>query len=306
MAPSAPFGQEIEPAGAARPVGRGRVARTGLRRSGGAARRHDLEIVATTLVGMAAVLSGPLVWVAGGLLLAAMLLGTLHVLAADDEDRLAGGAGIPIESLILPAVAAIGCLGAIQLVPLGLALIPALAATAVLIDRALLLESRLIASDHGPTPDDRSMALVTTLVVALVAFVGVAAIVPGGIAGLEPVGAPAAPLPLGNLLLLGLADAFIAGLLGYRAAALRATNLGEALWSALTYGVAIAIGAAAIRAMGIPRLVGPALLMFVFYLWDVLHGTTPARRRDPRWIWQTALLAGLGALVALWNLRLVG
>jgi hypothetical protein len=58
--------------------------------------------------------------------------------------------------------------------------------------------------------------------------------------------------------------------------------------------------------MGIPRLVGPALLMFVFYLWDVLHGTTPARRRDPRWIWQTALLAGLGALVALWNLRLVG
>jgi hypothetical protein len=235
-----------------------------------------------------------------------MLLGTLHVLAADDEDRLAGGAGIPIESLILPAVAAIGCLGAIQLVPLGLALIPALAATAVLIDRALLLESRLVASDHGPTPDDRSMALVTTLVVALVAFVGVAAIVPGGIAGLEPVGAPAAPLPLGNLLLLGLADAFIAGLLGYRAAALRATNLGEALWSALTYGVAIAIGAAAIRAMGIPRLVGPALLMFVFYLWDVLHGTTPARRRDPRWIWQTALLAGLGALVALWNLRLVG
>jgi hypothetical protein len=306
MAPSAPFGQEIDPAGAARPVGRGRVARPGLRRSAGAARRHDLEIVATTLVGMAAVLSGPLVWVAGGLLLAAMLLGTLQVLAADDEDRLAGGAGIPIESLILPAVAAIGCLGAIQLVPLGLALIPALAATAVLIDRALLLESRLVASDHGPTPDDRSMALVTTLVVALVAFVGVAAIVPGGIAGLEPVGAPAAPLPLGNLLLLGLADAFIAGLLGYRAAALRATNLGEALWSALTYGVAIAIGAAAIRAMGIPRLVGPALLMFVFYLWDVLHGTTPARRRDPRWIWQTALLAGLGALVALWNLRLVG
>jgi hypothetical protein len=280
MSPSSTFGQEIEPAGAARPVGRGRVARTGLRRSAGAARRHDLEIVATTLVGMAAVLSGPLVWVAGGLLLAAMLLGTLQVLAADDEDRLAGGAGIPIESLILPAVAAIGCLGAIQLVPLGLALIPA--------------------------PDDRSMALVTTLVVALVAFVGVAAIVPGGIAGLEPVGAPAAPLPLGNLLLLGLADAFIAGLLGYRAAALRATNLGEALWSALTYGVAIAIGAAAIRAMGIPRLVGPALLMFVFYLWDVLHGTTPARRRDPRWIWQTALLAGLGALVALWNLRLVG
>jgi hypothetical protein len=144
------------------------------------------------------------------------------------------------------------------------------------------------------------------LIVALVAFVGLAAVVPGGIAGNQPAGAPAPPLPLGSLLLLALADAFIAGLLGYRAAALRATNLRDALWSALTYGVAIAIGAAAIRAMGIPRLVGPALLMFLFYLWDVLHGTPPSRRRDPRWIWQTALLAGLGALVAFWNLRLVG
>jgi hypothetical protein len=306
MSPSASLGQEIGSSDEARPGGRGRIGLAGRRSSGGTARRRDLEIVATTLVGMAAVLSGPLLWVAGGLLLAAMLIGTLEVLAADADDRLASDAGVPIESLILPAVAAIGCLGAIQLVPLGLALIPALVGTALLIDRTLLLESRLLASDHGPTADDRSLALVTMLVVALVAFIGVAAIVPGGIAGLEPAGAPTAPLPLGNLLVLGLADAFIAGLLGYRAAALRATNLAEALWSALTYGVAIAIGAAAIRAMGIPRLVGPALLMFVFYLWDVLHGTTPARRRDPRWIWQTALLAGLGALVALWNLRLVG
>ena len=89
-------------------------------------------------------------------------------------------------------------------------------------------------------------------------------------------------------------------------AALRATSLREALWSALTYGVAIAIGAAAIRAMGIPRLVGPALLMLLFYLWDVLHGTPPTRRRDPRWLWQTALLAALGIVVAWWNVRLIG
>ena len=58
--------------------------------------------------------------------------------------------------------------------------------------------------------------------------------------------------------------------------------------------------------MGIPRLVGPALLMLVFYLWDTLHGTSPTRRRDPRWIWETVFLAGLGAIVAFWNLRLVG
>jgi hypothetical protein len=255
---------------------------------------------------MAAVLDGPLVWLAAILLLAAMLVGTLQVLAETPDEGHAGEPGIAIESLILPAVAAIGCLGAIRLVPVGLAVVPALAATALLIDRALAVEARLAAIDDGPTAEDRSLTLVTMLIVALVAFTGVAAVVPGGIAGLEPAGAPIAPLPLGNLLLLGLADAFVAGLLGYRAAALRATSLREALWSALTYGVAIAIGAAAIRAMGIQRLVGPALLMFLFYLWDVLHGTAPSRRRDPRWIWQTALLAGLGALVAFWNLRLIG
>jgi hypothetical protein len=143
------------------------------------------------------------------------------------------------------------------------------------------------------------------LVVAFIAFTGVAAIVPGGIAGLEPAGAPVAPLALGDLVLLALADAVVAGLLGYRAAALRATSVREALWAALTYGVAIAIGAAALRAMGIPRLLGPALLMLLFYLWDSLHAVTPTRRRDPRWIWETIVLAGLGAAVAFWNLRIV-
>ena len=306
MPPSASLGQGIGPTGAAAPVGRGRLGDARLLAGGASPARRDLEIVAATVVGMAAVLDGPLVWLAAVLLLAAMVVGTLQILADSVDDGATAESGIAIESLILPAVAAIGCLGAIRLVPVGLAVIPALAATAFLIDLALNVEVRLAGRDHGPTADDRSMARVTMLIVALVAFTGVAAVVPGGIAGLEPAGAPIAPLPLGNLLLLGLADAFIAGLLGYRAAALRATSLREALWSALTYGVAIAIGAAAIRAMGIPRLVGPALLMFLFYLWDVLHGTAPARRRDPRWIWQTAVLAGLGALVAFWNLRLVG
>lgn len=309
MPPSASLGEGIGPR-FERATGQGRL---GARRLDSPAlrprpvspARRDLEIVATTVVGMAAVLDGPLVWLAAILLLAAMVVGTLQVLATVDE-HVIGESGIPVESLILPAVAAIGCLGLIRLVPVGLAVVPALAATAFLIDRALAVETRLAAADQGPTPEDRSVALVTMLVIALVAFVGVAAVVPGGIAGLELAGAPVVPLPLGNLLLLGLADAVVAGLLGYRAAALRATSLREALWSALTYGIAIAIGAAAIRAMGIPRLVGPALLMFLFYLWDVLHGTTPTRRRDPRWIWQTALLAGLGALVALWNIRLVG
>jgi hypothetical protein len=265
---------------------------------------RDLVIAATTVVGMAAVLTGPLVWVAAILLLGGVILGTLQVIG--DVEGPAGDRGVPIETLFLPAVAAIGCLGAIRLVPLGLAILPALLLTGLLIDRTLAVEAGIAAAPQGPDADDRPRVLIAMLVVALVAFTGVAAIVPGGIAGLEPAGAPIAPLPLGDLVLLAIADAAIAGLLGYRAAALRATSVREALWAALTYGVAIAVGAAAIRAMGIPRLIGPALLMLLFYLWDSLHATEPTRRRDPRWIWETLVLAGLGAVVAFWNLRLVG
>jgi hypothetical protein len=214
--------------------------------------------------------------------------------------------GVPIETLFLPAVAAIGCLGAIRLVPLGLAIIPALLLSGLLIDRTLVIEARIAAARQGPTDEDRSRTLVAMLIVALVAFIGVAALVPGGIAGRDAAGTSGAPLALGNLTLLALADAAIAGLLGYRAAALRGSHVQEALWAALTYAAAIAVGAAAIRAMGIPRLVGPALLMFLFYLWDTLHATPPTRRRDPRWIWETLVLTGLGAVVAFWNLRLLG
>ncbi len=300
--PSHPVGH-LEPSGLGRasrhlPI-RG-VARDAARDATG--RRRDLEIAVATVVGMAAVLSGPLIWGVAVLLLAATILGTLQLLGdveSSESDR-----GVPVESLIVPAVAALGSVGAIRLVPLGAAIIPAIVAVGILLDRALAIETRIAGSAQGPTADDRSSALVTMLVVALVAFAGVAASVPGGIAGGEAPGAPGTPLPLANLLVLSIADGIVAGLLGYRAAALRTANARDALLSALTYAVAIAIGAAAIRAIGIPRLIGPALLMFLFYLWDTLHSAPPSRRRDPRWLWELVILVGLAAIVIAWNLRL--
>jgi len=264
--------------------------------------RRDLEIIVAVIVATAALLGGPLVGLVASLLLAVVALGTLQVLSrvdAPDADR-----GVPIESLIVPAVAAFGGLGAVRLLPLGPALIPAVAVVALLLDRALDVETRIIRSPQGPTAEDRTRSLITILFVGLVAFTGTAAIVPGGIAGLEPAGAPVPPLAIGNLAVLVAADALIAGLLGYRAVALRDARARDAAWAALTYAVAIGIGAGAIRAVGVPRLVGPALLMFLFYLWDTLHAAPPSRRRDPRWLWETAILAGLAILVAAWNLRL--
>jgi hypothetical protein len=189
-------------------------------------------------------------------------------------------------------------------VPLGAAIVPAVAAVAFVVDRAVATEGRIIAAPQGPADHDRTRTLVMTLITSVVAFAGIAAVVPGGLAGTDLPGAPTTGLPLANLVVLAVADALIAGLLGYRAVALRVARARDAIWAAASYAVAIAIGAAAIRAMGIPRLIGPALLMFLFYLWDTLHAAPPSRRRDPRWIWETAILAAAAVAVAAWNLRL--
>ena len=262
------------------------------------AARRDLALLVVVIVGLGRLLDGPLTWVVALLLLAATLLASLQILGQLNAPGTEHG--VPIESLILPGVAAMGCLGAIELVPVGALMVPALAATAFLVDRALVLEERILVADRALTPEDRSSILVATLLVGFVAFVGVGALVPGGLAG-RP-GETVPPLSTRDLLLLAGADAVVAGLLGYRAAALRMTMLRDVLWSAATYAIAIAIGAAALRAMAIPRLIGPALLTLAFYLWDAFHGASPSMRRDPRWIWQTALLLVLGLLVAGWNI----
>ena len=259
--------------------------------------RRDLALAAVTLVGLSRLLEPPLIWLVAGALLGAMLIGTLQVL----HDEAAPGAawsGVPIESLILPSVAAVACLGAIRLVPFGLWLVPALGITWLIVGRTLALEARINRGSAGLSADDRSALLLTILLVAFLAFTGIAAMVPGGL--VQSGGA----LAESNLLVLAAGDALVAGLLGYRAASMRVIGVRDALWSAATYAAAIAIGAAALRAMEIPRLVGPALLTLAFYLWDAFIGTAPSRRRDLRWIGRIGLLAALGVVVAAWNLLL--
>jgi hypothetical protein len=266
--------------------------------------RRDLALVAVTIVGLSRLIEPPGVWFVAIFLLGAMLLGTLQVLGEETARGDRSGLGVPIESLILPAVAAIACVGAIRLVPFGLWLVPALALTGLVVARTLALEARILAAHDDLGTEGRTAVLVTTLVVAFIGFTGVAATVPGGLAQPGAGGASGGPLAEGDLLALAAGDAAIAFLLGYRAAALRVTTLRDAVWSAATYAAAIAIGAAAVRAMEIPRLMGPALLTLAFYLWDAFHAASPARRRDVRWIWQSVLLAGLGVVVIVWNLLL--
>ena len=261
---------------------------------------RDLTVAAVILVGLSRLVEPPLIWPMAVLLLGAMLIGALQVLA-DEAAPSEAAAGVAIEALIVPAVAAVACLGAIRLVPLGWWLAPALAITWLLVRRTLSLEARIHHAPRGLDADDRTAVLVTILVVAFLGFTGVAAIVPGGLAGGS---GGVGPLAESDLIVLAAGDGVIAGLLGYRAFALRGGSLAGALGAALTYLAAIAIGAAALRAMEIPRLLGPALLVLAFYLWDALTGARPSRRREFRWIWHTGLLAVLGILVVAWNLML--
>ncbi len=259
--------------------------------------RRDLALVAVIVVALSRLVDPPLIWLTAGALLLAMLLGTLQVLH-DEAAPAQAWSGVAIESVILPSVAAVACLGAIRLVPFGLWLVPALAVTWLIVGRTLALEDRIHRSGSDLSEEERTALLVTILLVAFLAFTGIAAMVPGGL--VDAVGS----LDESNLLVLVAGDAIVACLLGYRIASLRVTTVRDALWSAVTYGVAIAIGAAALRAMEIPLLVGPALLTLVFYLWDAFIGTTPSRRREPAWLGRIGLLVALGLLVTAWNVLL--
>lgn len=264
------------------------------------AQRRELVILAVSVVGLSRLLEGPLIWLAAGLLAAAVAAGAAALLV-DGDARDA-----PLEGVILPALGAAAALGAIRVVPLGLLLVPALAAAWVLVDRLLAFEVRLAPRELEPTADDRTTALGYAIVVAFLAFVGIASFIAGGL--VEPAASadvPAtAPISEQSLVLLALADAVVAGLLGFRVSVLRERSLRDALWSAATYAAVVAIAAAGVRAVALPRLLAPALLALVFFVWDGVHGSPPAQRRDPRWIWQTALLVILGIAVIAWNLAL--
>jgi hypothetical protein len=258
--------------------------------------RRDLVIAAVAVLALSRFAEGEVVWLIGALLMAAVGLGSWQVLG--DEAL----AGIPRESAINPALAAAVSVWALRLVPVGLGLAPALLVIGIVIDRCLRIEERIVVGSHALTPSDRTALLVAAVVIGFIGFAGVGVVVPGGLA--DPTAPGATQLTDQGLLVLAVVDGIIAMLLGYRLSVIRQANVRAAVWSAATYGGSVAIGAAALRAIGIPRLVGPALLTLVFFLWDAFHGASPARRRDPRWIWQTALLVVLGAAVVAWNLRI--
>jgi hypothetical protein len=260
--------------------------------------RRELVLVAVVLVAMTRLVEPADAFLVAGLLPIVILLAGVGVVGTSQSG------GRPFEALLVPAVLTGGAGAAIHLIPIGLALVPALAAFAFVLDRILRLEARLIGQPSGPSDADRSRVVLGAVVTAFVAFTGIATLVPGGLA--EPGSAGGTTLSGGWLIVLAVDDALVAMLLGFRVAVFRYGGMLDAARSALTYAIVVAVAAGAIRAVDLPRLVGPAVLTLVFYLWDALHGTAPARRREPRFLWETILLVTLGVVVVLWNQRLPG
>ncbi|HYM84259.1 MAG TPA: hypothetical protein VEY67_08935, partial [Candidatus Dormibacteraeota bacterium] len=260
------------------------------------AARRDLTVLAVAVIAVSRAADGPVLWAIGALLFAAVVVGWLQVVS-EGEPR-----GVPLESLLLPGSVVLAGLGGVRLVPLGPALIPAVAVVGVLLDRCMALEARLVRATSGPTEDDRTELLVLAMVTAFVGFAGAASILPGGLA--EPVG-EASPLDPARLAALAAADAGLAGLLAYRIVALGRPSLRSALIAAVTSAILIAVTAGALRALAVPRLIGPAALTVVLFLWTSIQAARSARR-DARWVWELVLLGVLGVLVVAMNLRLSG
>lgn len=239
---------------------------------------------------------GPIAWAVAGLLLGAVVLGALQIFGESHATTRARG--VPIESLIEPGVLAFGAVGALRVAPVGLLLIPAIAALLWVLHRSLVLEARLAAATSPASAADRTAVLAVTIVAGLAAFAGIAALVPGGLP--EP-GAGAPPPNPSLVLTLAAVDGLVAFVLAYRVAALRSSNIRDVGWAASTGAAVVAIAAAALRAFDIPWLLGPAMLVLVFFLWEAMHGGAPTRRRDPRRLWEAALLVVIGVLVVAWS-----
>ena len=262
--------------------------------------RRELVLLAAVVIGLSRQLDGPLDWLVAGLLAASVVSGTLWFLGAGHPR------GIPVESTILPALVAVASVGVLRIVPNGLPILVAVGLAALLLDRALALELHLFRRVSPASADDRTFVLALSVLVSFLAFIGAAALVQGGL--VEPTtgsaGGPATALSESTLIVLAVTDALVGGLLGFRLSVLRERTRRGALWSAGTYAAVVAIAAGTIRAVALPRLLGPAIVTLVFFLWDAIHGSPPAQRRDPRWIWQTAMLVVLGLAVTAWNIAL--
>lgn len=263
----------------------------------------DIAIAVGLIVGLSRFAPDGFAWPIAIVLLAGVILGSLQVVG--EADPAGQSKGVPIESLFLPGAAALAALGAIRLVPLGIVTAPAIVLAGGLVGLALVTELRIARASGPPSSPNRTAVLIEVVVVGFLGFAGIANLVPGGLpvpgSGDGAIGAS----PLQVIAQAG-GDALLALLLGYRVAALGSSSLRDVAWFGMTGAAVVAIAAVALRSIEIPRVLGPALLVLVFFLWEAIHSGPSPRRRDRRRIWETAALAVLAIVVIGWSAGIRG
>src|SRR5829696_10255255 len=264
---------------------------------------RDLAIAVAVVVAAARFAPDAFVWPIAVVLLAGVFLGSLQIVA--EADPASGASGVAVESLILPGGAALAALGAIRLVPVGVVLLPGFLLAGGLVGLTLVTELRLARSSGPPSSADRTAVLIQVLLIGFLGFAGVAALVPGGLPSPDVAGDGGGSNALAVAAQAG-GDGLIGFLLAYRVAALRTSHLRDVAWFGVTGAAVVAIAAVALRSIEIPRILGPALLVLVFFLWDAIHSGGPVRRRDPLRVWETALLAVLAVVVIGWSVGIRG
>jgi hypothetical protein len=262
------------------------------------ARVANLTLLLVGLAGLAALLNGPALWFGYLIVGAAAAFGAFQLLGEIDPR------GVPVESLATPAGAALCTAGLAHLVGANAAMLAILAGGALLLAAALILETRLMGpADEARARRERQLVPLVVLL-AFLGFAGAAGSVVAGLAAPLPGTNQAAAIDGPSLLLMAVADGFIAFLLGYRLAATRAPDLIEAAWAAGTFAVVVGVAAAILRALALPLLLGPAVLAGVFYLWSAYRAAPGGERRSAGWLWEylVLLVAVVGAVA--WNLLL--
>jgi hypothetical protein len=267
--------------------------------------RRQLVLTVVLVAGLARLVEGPVLWPATLLLAAAVAVAVLRSFAPLDP------AGVPVESLLLPAAAAGAALLVLHLLPVGLPVLVGLVIPWVLVGAAVLLEDALL-RQRQPA-EERQRRLVTLLALAMV-FLGAAGAravaVGGGPDPWTPGLAPTLLSPLGGTgaeataaagsgaaLQVVLAQGILAGVVGFRLAAIRRPRLAFALGGAASAAAVVAAVAGLILILRLPLLLGAALLALVLYLWDVVHGALALDRRRG-WLLDLVLLAALGVVAA--------
>lgn len=167
-------------------------------------------------------------------------------------------------------------------------------------DLPQIVEEPVVVNTPEFPPHPRPLAVRSTaLGLAFLAFVAVGGLVPGGLA-LDREG-----LSTSYLAEFVALNAAIAGLVGYRLASLTSPHRFDRIVRVVAvgqYALPVAVAAAALRSLALPRLFIPALLALVVYIVTGLRESPEPARQNQRLLQELAILGVAALAVIAWGL----